>query len=145
MHQLVLILTLSKVFDDCHSSIRKLNGLILIQCNNISIKYIWWVNFKTKWRQIYNMKSSNNHHMLSALLPLNRPFYRWTLVSWSLWVCSSPYVSEENLWISEKVILQNSCPSRQPTIIVKWLQETQSSNPNQWPGFILFPSTNEPL
>jgi len=51
---------------------------------------------------------------------------------------SPPPVPEENLWgLVEWVFLWAWCPSCHPTISVKALKETQSTNCNQWPGFIL--------
>jgi len=47
--------------------------------------------------------------------------------------------------ISETGLLQAGCPSRHPTISVKAVKGTQSSNPNQWPGLILSSSTTELL
>jgi len=47
-----------------------------------------------------------------------------------------PSVLEEKLWG-----FVAGCPSRHPTNSVKALKETQSTNPNQWPGIILSSAT----
>ena len=41
------------------------------------------------------------------------------------------------------VRLQTGCPSCHPTSSVKALKETQSTDPNQWPGLVLSSSTTE--
>jgi len=49
---------------------------------------------------------------------------------------SSTCAETEPLRKSDKAVLQAECPSRRPTISVEALKETQSTDPNHWPGLI---------
>ena len=54
-----------------------------------------------------------------------------------------PPVLEKNLW--ESMFLRARCPSYHPTISVKSSKETQTTDPNQWPGLILSSSATRHL
>jgi len=43
--------------------------------------------------------------------------------------------------LEEWAVLWAACPSSHQTTSIKALKETQSTNPNQWPGLILSSST----
>jgi len=48
------------------------------------------------------------------------------------------HVLENNLWgLAEWDFSEDGYPTCHPIISVKVLKETQSTNPNQWPGLIL--------
>jgi len=60
---------------------------------------------------------------------LGHPVPPWILLFHLFW--------KEDMWISGMWFLQGTCPSCHPTMSVKALKGTQSTNPNQWPGLIL--------
>jgi len=77
--------------------------------------------------------------LIPLLLSFNVCFSTWTWVSWFLLL--------HMFWNripgdSKMGFLWARCPSCHLTISVKAMNGTQNTNPDQWPGLILSPSTN---
>jgi len=89
---------------------------------------------------------------IQYLRPFQRPFTRWTWVSWS------PLVPQENLWeevarifyhldvlsVTQTDFLPCRCPTCHSTNILKALKRTQGTDVSQWPSLILLSSHQTP-